>query len=364
MNSTVRTEPSQVAVALAGHLGVHRELLVALDEQPGLLALIADPWSGCSALLGSVVEDLANPTVIIDARTATDMLDLARWIAYGAVRRFRPAAQSYWRDQRAHVDPEALALHRILSDSGIDLADLRHGTGPSLQRLGDALELLIALAESPVCLVIDHTDLLLNDLQPRKQRESTGVLRAALQRHPQLQLVLVGWPGSAVEDAIDHPEDPLYRSGQKIRLRRPSPAQYVDDMVVLRPEFNGSVDLLGAAAELAGGVPWITWKVIELADSTGSVPQRAVGGWTRLRELTAPVTARQFDTLRRTHPIAQQVVTALARGDPAYAVPANSKRITDALGRLRDIGLAWQPSPRKWSLSDPLLAAWARDNTS
>lgn len=30
--------------------------------------------------------------------------------------------------------------------------------------------------------------------------------------------------------------------------------------------------------------------------------------------------------------------------------------------RLRGLGVAWQPEERRWSLSDPLLASWVREN--
>jgi hypothetical protein len=122
------------------------------------------------------------------------------------------------------------------------------------------------------------------------------------------------------------------------------------------------VELIGAAAELAAGVPALVWRIVELAPADGEdAPTRALAGWRRLRRMTAAQTARQWDLLRRVHPVAQPVVAAIGVGLRPHAVAANPKSINDALGRLRELGMAWQPQPRRWALSDPLLAAWVRD---
>lgn len=60
--------------------------------------------------------------------------------------------------------------------------------------------------------------------------------------------------------------------------------------------------------------------------------------------------------------IAQAVVAAMGVGLRPHAVAANPKSINDALSRLRELGMAWQPEPRRWALGDPLLAAWVRDH--
>ena len=78
--------------------------------------------------------------------------------------------------------------------------------------------------------------------------------------------------------------------------------------------------------------------------------------------MTASQTVRQWDLLRHVHPIAQSVVAAMSVGIRPHAVAANPKSVHDALSRLRQIGVAWQPEPRRWALGDPLLAAWARDH--
>jgi hypothetical protein len=45
---------------------------------------------------------------------------------------------------------------------------------------------------------------------------------------------------------------------------------------------------------------------------------------------------------------------------PLSTVSASAKSANDGLGRLRDLGLAWQPEPRRWAIADPLLSAYVR----
>ena len=56
------------------------------------------------------------------------------------------------------------------------------------------------------------------------------------------------------------------------------------------------------------------------------------------------------------------VVCAIGRGLAPYALPINDKTINAALNRLRARGVLFAPAPRKWAVSDPVLAAWARDH--
>ena len=56
------------------------------------------------------------------------------------------------------------------------------------------------------------------------------------------------------------------------------------------------------------------------------------------------------------------VVCAIGCGLAPYALPINDKTINAALNRLRARGVLFAPAPRKWAVSDPVLAAWARDH--
>ncbi|HVA19499.1 MAG TPA: hypothetical protein VMU55_04935 [Solirubrobacteraceae bacterium] len=147
------------------------------------------------------------------------------------------------------------------------------------------------------------------------------------------------------------------------RAKRAKPARFVEDLTITRPWTRMPVELIGAAAELAAGVPSLAWRIVELAPpESNDAPAQAFAGWRQLRHIIDAPTARTWDLLRRIHPLAQTVVAAVAVGLRPHAVAANPKRVNDALSRLREIGLAWQPEPRRWALADPLLAAWVRDH--
>jgi hypothetical protein len=98
-------------------------------------------------------------------------------------------------------------------------------------------------------------------------------------------------------------------------------------------------------------VPALAWRIVDLAPTRGEDEQtRALAGWRALRNTTVSLTAREWDLLRRVHPSAQSVVAAISVGLRPHVVAANPKSVNDALARLRELGLAWQPQPRTWAL--------------
>lgn len=351
------------AEVLTGRLAEYQELLDVLAERPGLAVVSADPWSGTSDLLSAAIEGLDQTSVAIDARPCVDALDLSMAIADAAVAKLAPDAAAWWEGTAPPASVAGLRLSRTLSRTGVDLDDLRLGGGLGDRRLPEAIELLLALAEDEATLVIDHLGLVLSSVPALEARTVLSEMRAARQRHPGLDLVLVEHPDGPVSSAISDSGHPLYRAGQLLHFRRPRPARFVGDLAITRAWTDAPVELIAAASELAGGVPALTWRVMELAPSDGADEQtRALAGWRRLRRMTAAQTARQWDLLRRLHPAAQSIVAAMAVSLRPHAVAANSKSINDALSRLRELGMAWQPAPRRWALGDPLLAAWAREH--
>ncbi len=353
------------AEVLTGRIAEYQELLDVLDQRPGLTVVSSDPWSGTSALLAAVIDELHGTRVLVDARSCTDSRDLAMVIADTAIAQLAPDAAAWWAQATPPASAAGLRLSRTLHQRGIDLEDLRLdvGKGTGKQSLSDAIELLLALADDDALLAIDHLGLMLSSLSDHETRQLLGDLRAARQRHPHLDLVLVEHPDGPGSKALEDGDHPLYHAGQFIRIRRAKPSRFTDDLAITRPWTRARVELIGAAAELAAGVPALTWRIIDLAPSRGEDYQtRALAGWRHLRQTTASLTAREWDLLRRVHPSAQPVVAAISVGLRPHAVTANPKSVNDALARLRELGLAWQPQPRTWALADPLLAAWVRDH--
>jgi hypothetical protein len=364
MNVSEKSLLSPSAQALTGHLAEHSELATRIGERAGLTVIASDPCSGTSALLASLVGDQAQ-AVLVDCRGAQDTLDLATVVADAAIVKLEPDAYSAWLDADLYGSAAGRVLSRRLSPRGVDLEELHQASGPGLQRLRDAFELVTVLASSPV-VVLDHLGSMLAAQSKNERDHLVSELRALRQAHNDLDLILVehavvGLLGRAILSA----SHPFYQAGQVVRIRRPSPARLVSDLVITRAWTSVPAELLREAAELAVGVPALTWRIVELAaaEAHDDPAQQAFAGWQKLRELTEPSIARQWDTLRRLHPSAPHLAAVLSLDLPPYTtVPASKKTVNDGLRRLGTIGLVWQPKPRQWSLSDPLLAGYAREH--
>ncbi len=347
---------------LIGRLAEYQELLGLLNSGQGLTVISTDPWSGTSALLQSAVEEASGPCVLVDARRCADELDFAMAIADATVTALAPEAAGWWHGSAPPASTAGLRLSRTLASESIPLDGLRFGSGRPDVRLDEAMRLVLALTgDRPASLIIDHAGLLLAGMQAPSARELLSRLRALRQRYDRLDLILVEHPDGDAASALSDDRHPLYQAGRALRIRRPAPARYVDDLAIARTWTDAPAPLLRIAAELAAGVPWLTWQIIEQSTpAAADAREQALTGWAVVRAASEAATIREWDLLRRLHPHAQTVVAAMAVGLKPNAIAANSKSVGDALRRLRGAGMAWQPQPRSWTLGDPLLAAWAR----
>jgi hypothetical protein len=347
---------------LTGHVAEWDELLLLLEERRGLTVIVADPLSGTSALLAAALEHNTPPNVLADARRCANSLDLAMAIADGAIATLTPDATAWWMGAAPPSSTAGLRLSRLLGKHGIDPQALRSGEGQDVSRLREALDLTTALADGPVTLAIDHLGYMLANLRETVSREILDALRAARQQVSNLDVLLVDHPDGPVSQALSDQRHPLYRAGERLRIRRPTPTRIVEDLAITRPLVKAPAALLRGAAELAAGVPALTWQAIAMAPSDGENPARALSGWEALRRATAVSVRREWELLRRVHPAAQTIVGAISLGLKPHTAPAASKTVDDALNRLRDVGMAWQPAERTWVIADPLLSAYAREH--
>jgi len=356
------THPIPDGQLLTGHVVEWGELLSVLAERRGLTVLVADPLSGTSALLAAALTENAQPHLLVDARRCADALDLAMAIADAAVAALAPEATAWWLGAASPSSTAGLRVWRSLSEHGVDVDGLRHGGGRSTQRLREALDLTVTLATGPVVLAIDHLGTMLATLRATHAREILGDLRAVRQRASHLDLVLVDHPRGRITDALGDAGHPLYRAGERLRLPRAEPGRFIDDLIITKPLVDTPFQLLRAAAEIAAGVPALTWQIVALAPSEGDDDARAVAGWQTLRRANATSVRQQWDLLRRVHPAAQTTVCAVSLDFKPHSLPLASKTVDDALNRLRDVGVAWQPAERSWAVANPLLAAYAREH--
>jgi hypothetical protein len=360
--STKTTEPptSPAARWRIGLKSQHQELKVRLAEHPDLLVIESDPLSGASILLAQALSDAGPATVLVDARVAGSPLDLAMTIATAGITRLAPQAASWWNGVST-FDVEGLRLSRTLAQRGIDLDALRLGSGAGVDQLRHALELVAELSEGTGLLAIDHLDDLLERLSARTARATLGALRAEHQRAGSLQQLLVGRTDGRLASALRDHEHPLYRAGDSLQLRRPKPQRFIDDLETVRAWTDGLLALVGAAAELADGAPAYVWRIVDAAKARED--HDALAGWRELRDSVEPATAQQFRLLGSVHRAGPTVVCAIANGIGPYELPLNPKSINDALTRMRARGQVFSPEKQRWAISDPLLAAWARENS-
>jgi hypothetical protein len=360
--ASTKTAESQAPPRARWRIGLvseHQELAIRMAEHPDLLVIESDPLSGASILLSLAVGDADRPSVLVDARAAGSALDLAMAIAAAGITRLAPQAASWW-NGAGTFDVEGLQLSRTLSHRGVDLDQLRLGSGAGLEQLRHALELVAELSKETGLLAIDHLDDLLERLSARAARALLGVLRTEHQRAESVQQLLVGRIDGRLASALRDPEHPLYRAGDTLQLRRPRPQRYIDDLATVRLWSDGLLVLVRTAAELANGAPAYVWRTVDAAYATDD--RDALAGWRQLRESTEPSTAQQFRLLGSVHRAAPTVVCAIANGIGPYELPLNPKSINDALTRMRARGQVFSPEKQRWAISDPLLAAWARDN--
>jgi len=349
---------------LIGLMAEHRELALRLTEEAELLVIETDPLSGTSALLALTLADLEQPAITVDARVTADALDLAIAIATAAITRHAPEAASWWNGAAA-FDREGLQLARRLSTHGIDLERLRSGEGAGEEQLRNALELFSELSEGTGLLAIDHLDDLLQRMSASSARTLLGVLRAEHQRPGSARQLLVGRSAGRLASALRDRQHPLYRAGSILRFRRPRPQQFVDDLAIGRPWTTVPVSLLGAAAELANGASAYVWRIVDATERIASErDDAALAAWQRLREGAEPSVAQQFRLLGSAHRAAPTVLAAIACDIGPYELPLNPKSVNDALSRMRARGQVFSPQRQRWAISDPQLAAWARDHAA
>lgn len=364
MPASTKTAESPASPSAHWRIGLksqYQELMLRMAEQPDLLVIESDPLSGTSILLAQALKDVEQPIISVDARVLGTALDLAMAIATVGITQLAPQAASWW-NGAGTFDVEGLRLSRTLADRGIDLDELRVGSGAGAEQLRHALELVAELGNGAGLLAIDHLDDLLERLSARTARTVLGVLRAEHQRAGSLQQLLAGRTDGRLASALRDPDHPLYRAGDIVRLRRPRPQRFIDDLPAVRPWTDGFVALIGAAAELADGSPPYVWRTVEAASTRASGDRAALAAWRQLRDSAEPATAQQFRLLGSVHRAAPTVVCSIAHGIGPYELPLNPKTINDALTRMRARGQVFSPEKQRWAISDPLLAAWARDN--
>jgi hypothetical protein len=192
-------------------------------------------------------------------------------------------------------------------------------------------------------------------------REILWALRSAAQSALRVSLVFSGGP--AAIEMIGEPDAAFFGWGRPLELTRLDVGTVTD---AIRDDLGVDRALAFRAAEFSEGLPRVArllsrWLRVELADPTVVDPIGAA--WTRLLDDQASslrTTTRLLADLNR---VALPVCQALAAGRAPYSA-AHSGEVTRALKLLRVHGICESPKPRSWRLTDPLLAAWLRSDST
>jgi hypothetical protein len=305
----------------------------------------------------------------VDLDACTDQQQVAQAIA-------RAAAGALLGDARLLDVPEDrlsavqqrtwLDLRRALGD----IVDLLDGELPAERPSAPLIaDVVGALAQGAMersvhtALVLYGADALIDVPRSRftKPGELLWAMRSAAQGTPQFSLILAGGP--ATIDLTSDPNAAFYGWGRPLKLGRLD-TETLSDAVIAALGSDRALAL--RVAELSEGLPRIArllarWVREELATPAPGDPVGAA--WIRLLHDQASSLRTATRLLADLHRVALPVCQALATGRAPYRA-AHSSEVTRALRLLHAHGVCESPKPRAWRLTDPLLAAWLRGDST
>lgn len=247
---------------------------------------------------------------------------------------------------------DALAISRELGDLATVALDA-HGAPPGLKTsTGAVLEILGRMSRTrALSVVIEHLEApSITARHPVDVGELLWQIRGVAQRRELLQVVFTA-RSSAVELATG-PNAAFHGDGRWITLTPPDLALWTQVMDLLEEPADG----LATCVELTGG--HVPTMIRLLADTRARTHE---GAWQAFDDLSSqgiPYAARCVEHARSLHRLGGALLVQLAHADRPYsAVPsARPKEVGRALAMLAHAGLVYQPAPRRWQVTDPLVA--------
>lgn len=317
---------------------------------------------GKSTILRQALRDPASPwgdPLIVDLADAYSsgqlqwilLRGLARVIAGPSVfSQMTELDQSAWPSE---VRSAALAVGRELGDL-TDMALDNRGAPAGLDNsLGEILEIVGRIARSrPLSLVVEHLEA--PGLTPRHSVDVEELLwqvRAVAQRRRKLQVIMTArFPAVSLAAG---PHSAFHRDGRWIALDAPDRTAWLHVAHRLGPEY---VDGASSAIDLcAGHVPTM---LALLADDRGRTGSEMRAAFDEMVGERGPYVARCLEHARTLHRLGATLLTHIgADGRPYSAIPSgHPKEVGRALQALALAGLIHQPEPRRWQVTDPVVA--------
>ena len=359
---------------LAGRRDDVQRLVTLVQESAGALLVTAPPLRGLSELLWLVELHLerveVDRFVRVDARRATGASDLARLLSVGAVAEFEEDALNSWELGAAPATRETIeAYRRVMSaaEPRVDVDSLRGGVGEGPRLLEQAFYFTASLADGErAVVIIDHADAIFRRRFDRAPaRQLSGALRSSIQEFGNLQLILAGHQDGPAQRALESHDDPLFRAAQLVAVPPLSPPALAN--ALLKSPIAEGLDAatVNVACDIAAGVPSLTLELLgrvrTLAEEFDKDrPGLVLDAYLELIQASRQRLALTIDLARELHRLGPAIMQSLAVGSTPYQLPESSKIVFEALRRLQDAGLIWQPGPRVWAVTDPLVRGWLR----
>jgi hypothetical protein len=185
-------------------------------------------------------------------------------------------------------------------------------------------------------------------------------IRSAAQHAPALTLVLTGGPETI--DLVENRAAAFHGWGRPLELARLDTGTL---SAAIAADLGISQGLAALAAERCEGLPAVArllarWLEDELVDSDWGSDDPVGRAWDRMLADSAPTLRQTTRLIGGLHRSALPVCVALAHGRAPYTA-GHPAEVSRALQALRARGICESPAPRTSRLTDPILAAWLRD---
>ncbi|MCA1678123.1 MAG: hypothetical protein LC777_03830 [Actinobacteria bacterium] len=342
---------------------VHEQIAEALVEA-GVVGVSGEPEVGCTTVVSSVVRS-RHDAVRVDLDGVSGPGDIAWLVARGlaAIIAGPPHLSLLQGPAEFRSASTRRALLDLQEQLGMTLTDIALSDGPpdkdSSELLAEALGAVEHLASMrPLLVWVDHLEAPgLTPRHPVKVRELLWQLRAIRQRLPLSVLVSCRTP--AVELAADR-RAAFFGDGLWVTIKRPTVdvwEQVARDLARLGAR-GISTRFVNDLFQLAEGHP--ATMMLGLCErsvsggSTGSAQRLML----RMASRDDGHTARAMQHARTLHRLGSQVLVEVAHGRKPYrqALGSRPQETNRALKRLHLAGLLTQPEPRRWKVTNPLVA--------
>lgn len=361
MEGLTEIVPRLHAALFAARADEARQIEQALTSHQ-VIGVHGDPEIGVTALLSDVIAAMGKPVIRLDLAGAYSDDHLAWTLAHQLA--------------RVLVDPVELSLAGL--GEGLRPMHATHAVRELHTQLGDVAELALSAAPDPTLGVG------LADAFAALQRVAQGRVDLAVwvdhlqepgltSRHP-VDVDALLWRIRAVQQQVDlqvilsanrsasrlayEPQRAFYGDGEWITLRRPTDQVWQTVARTVHPDVTpGWMSSLVAMTERH---PATTLSALATHQLRPVSDPREL--WGQLVSLQAGLTPRSLQHARSLHRLGGELLERIADGEgpyqPRFGLP--SKDITKIIDRLHHAGLIWQPAPRTWRITNPIVGAQLR----